>query len=150
MVVNPFLLMSTNEDNYHQKEQQEMSKSIVAELQLCYPNYTKYFLSCQRCVSFGILRPHCKCGGLHGCVQMCPDLTKCTKINRQLSHCPTCFNIGKGISGHKKLSSVIDVYICANCEDFFHHWNFSKYKGKLEKLKCASGKSNCLQDRQRN
>ena len=135
-------------------------KRILVELKQLYPFYVKCFLSCQRCVSFGILRPHCKCGGeyfmdggLHGCVQMCPDLTKCTKDNRQLSHCPTCFNIGKGISGHKTLSSVIDVYICASCEDFHSRWNSSKNKHKLEGLKCDSnsGKNdNCLQDRQRN
>ena len=130
-------------------------KQIVIELQRRYPDYAKCFLSCQRCVSFGILRPHCKCGGLHGCVQMCPDLTKCTKEKgkRQMSHCPTCFNIGKGISGHKTLSSVIDVYICANCEDFHSRWNSLKNKNKLEGLKCDSNlgrKGNCLQDHQRN
>ena len=128
-------------------------KRIVAELQQRHPNYAKCFLSCQRCVSFGILRPHCKCGGLHGCVQMCPDLTKCTKDNRQLSHCPACFNIGKGISGHKTLSSIIDVYVCANCATFITYWNQKENKGKLEKLTCESKldrTGNCLQDRQRN
>ena len=136
-------------------------KRIVAELQQLYPDYAKCFLSCQRCVSFGILRPHCKCGEensfidheFHGCVQMCPDLTNCTKDKRQLSHCPTCFNIGKGISGHKTLSSIIDVYVCANCAEFITYWNQKKNKGKLEKLTCESKldrTGNCLQDRQRN
>ena len=128
-------------------------KQIVIEQQQRHPNYAKCFLSCQRCVSFGILRPHCKCGGLHECIQMCPDLTKCTKDNRQLSHCPICLCIGKGISGHKTLSSIIDVYVCANCATFITYWNKKENKGKLEKSKCESksGKNgNCLEDRQCN
>ena len=136
-------------------------KRIVAELQQLYPDYAKCFLSCQRCVSFGILRPHCKCGEknsfidheFHGCVQMCPDLTKCTKTNRQLSHCPTCMHIGAGISGHKSLSSLIDVYICANCHDFHSRWNSKNYESKLGNLKCESkvGKrGNCFPDRECN
>ena len=136
-------------------------KSIVANLQ-CYPQYSKYFLSCERCVvSSGVLRPHCKCGeyrfmehgGLHGCVQMCPDLTKCTKTNRQLSHCPTCMHIGAGISGHKSLSSLIDVYICANCHNFHSRWNSKNYESKLGNLKCESKvgkKGNCFPDRECN
>ena len=157
-------------------------KQIVAELQCRHQNTPiQYFLSCQRCVSQGVLRPHCKCGdyllcqrcnnflshckcredgiglGLHECVQMCPDLTKCTKEKRQMSHCFICFNIGRGISKHKIPSTaVIDVYSCANCAEFYSVWNGTrknKRRMKLENLKCESKsgeKGKCLQARQRN
>ena len=161
-------------------------KQFVAELQCRHQNTPiQYFLSCQRCVSQGVLRPHCKCGdyllcqrcnnflshckcredgiglGLHECVQMCPDLTKCTKEKRQMSHCFICFDIGRGISKHKIPSTaVIDVYSCANCAEFYSFWNSLEKnetetmcrKMKLENLKCeskSSAKGNCLQARQR-
>lgn len=137
-----------------QKHNKELDH-IVSELKRLYPDYTKQFLSCKRCASHGVLRPHCKCRENnivdHECIQLCPDLTKCTKDKRQQSHCPTCLHIGKGISEHKTtISSLIHVYICANCAQFYSSWKLGKFDCKLESLKCKTKLGKCLQDRKCN
>ena len=117
-----------------------------------FEQYAKYFLGCERC---GTSRPHCVCGGLNGCINECPNLSKCTKDKRQLSHCPTCMHIGKGISPHRTFSYSIDVYICANCAQFYSFWstNSQEIHNKLASLKCESRwakKGNCFRYQQCN
>ena len=121
---------------------QRLKRIVSSELEQ-YAPYAKYFLGCKRC---GTLRPHCVCGE---CINKCPDLSKCTKDKRQLSHCPTCLHIGKGISPHKTFSYSIDVYICANCAQFYSFWstNSQEIHNKLASLKCESRwamKGNCF------
>ena len=120
----------------------QLKRNVSSELGQ-YAPYAKYFLGCKRC---GTSRPHCVCGE---CINECPDLSKCTKDKRQLSHCPTCLHIGKGISPHKTFSYSIDVYICANCAQFYSFWstNSQEIHNKLASLKCESRwamKGNCF------
>lgn len=123
------------------------------EIKTLLPEYALLFLSCKTCLSNKKLLPHCLCFDVnsHKCVQTCPkkcsikncQCGKCSsKAKRQLSHCPTCLQVGLGIYKHNNLSEQIETFVCANCDQFYSDWC---KKNQLKNLTCKK-EGNCFRN----
>ena len=126
------------------------------------------YYKCSECSKSNKLKPHCLCSeGENSAVASdataeaevttnqcknqcpismgeCPDKRNTSKGgSAQRSHCPTCLCISRGISHHPSYSSVIDLYCCANCEEFYLHWSNKGTKDSWrawKKFKCVNFK----------